>query len=416
MRPSAWSAVEVAVRDAYGQLLARLAFQWRDIAAAEDALADALCAALEAWPRDGIPQNPKAWLAACARNQLLHRARHQRVLNSPQVEATLHLLANEPRPEEALVDPRLRLLLVCAHPAIDAQVRTPLMLQVVLGLTSATIAEAFLVTPTTMAQRLVRAKQKVRDAGISFEEPDPSEWEERLGAVLECLYAAFGAQGEHTEALAEETLFLTHLLAELLPNAAEVFGLLALLTFSHARRHARHSAEGVFVPLALQNTAQWDRAAIVRAEQVLRHAAAQRKPGPFQLEAAIQSAHCQRLFSGSTPWRSILDLYRILNSFAPTIASQIGQAVAELENGDAHAASALLDHIDATSHDAIADHQPYWVARAHVLLRQKPFEDQRFLTTIDRAITLTRQPEVRAYLASVRKSQSAVEAGLLGAS
>jgi RNA polymerase sigma-70 factor (ECF subfamily) len=404
MPTEAWSAVEHAARDAYGQLLAKLASSWRDISAAEDALADALCTALERWPEEGIPDNPQGWLFRCAHREMLQVARHRKFATSPTVEATLQsLVTDKPLAPEPFLDARLRLLFVCANPAIDAQVRTPLMLQTVLGLKSERIAQAFMVSPTAMAQRLVRAKQKIRDAGISFEEPERSEWEERLGAVLECLYAAFGAAHEQTAALAEEALFLARILVGLLPNEPEVLALLALLTFSHARRRARLSKDGAFVLLAQQDVTLWDREAIVFAEQLLRKAAAQRRPGPFQLEAAIQSAHCQRLFSGTTPWRAIAHLYRVLNELAPTIASRIGHAVAELENGAADEALRILDDTAAHAPESIAAHQPYWVARAHVLSRQVPFDLPRWSLAMDQALALTIQPELRVHLLSVRE-------------
>jgi RNA polymerase sigma-70 factor, ECF subfamily len=397
--------VQRAAREAYGQLLAKLALQWRDIAAAEDALADALCAAIETWPKNGIPEKPQAWLYACARNQLLQVARHRNVVHSPETDATLKLLGSECEADNPFIDARLRLLFVCAHPAIDAQVRTPLMLQVVLGMPSIRIAEAFLVAPATMAQKLVRAKQKIRDAGISFEVPERAEWHERLEAVLEALYAGFGAFDDNASSLADETLFLARILCQLLPREPEVLGLLALITFSHARSAARMTAAGAFVPLAQQAPELWDREAIVFADQLLSNAAALRRPGPFQLEAAIQSAHCQRLFSGSTPWQAIVQMYRALNAFAPTIGSQIGQAVAECESGHEAEALKLLDAVHTAAPGAIAEHQPYWVARAHVLSRATAGDDSAFYATMDRALQLTRPPALRAYLETVRSAK-----------
>ena len=244
--------IERVARESYGRLVAYLSVHTHDLASAEDALSEALVSALKAWPRDGLPQNPEAWLLTTARHSLIDVIRHQRVVLAS--ESTLALL-KENSPETNLFtefpDERLKLLFVCAHPAIDPAMHTPLMLQTVLGLDAGRIAHAFLVPPKTMGQRLFRAKTKIRDGGIQFEIPQERDLPERLDAVLEAIYAAFGISWDDMfgidprgRDLAEEAIWLARVLLQLMPSEAEVQGLLALMLHSEARRSARRALDG----------------------------------------------------------------------------------------------------------------------------------------------------------------------------
>lgn len=404
---TAYRAAERAARESYGRLVAWLAWRWRNLAAAEDALSDALVAALSTWPERGVPDSPEAWLLTAAKRNLLHARRHQAVVDDPAVHAVLERESADVT-EESLPDARLKLLFVCAHPAIDEKVRTPLMLQAVFGLDAAQVASAFLVAPATMAQRLVRAKHKIRDAGIAFEEPGPRELPGRLHAVLEAIYAAYGTGWDATlgvpddtpplaadrdSGFAEEALYLAGLVAALLPDEPEALGLQALLGFSEARRAARLDNAGRFVPLVAQDTTRWDHPRIAAADQVLWQAARRQAPGPFQIEAAIQSAHCQRAYRGDTPWPAIASLYDALMQVAPSIGSAVGHAVAVGEAGDVARGLALLE---ALAPAAVASYQPYWVGRAHLLaLAGRPAEARR---DFERALGLTRQRSLAAHL------------------
>ncbi len=404
--PPGWDAAERAARESYGRLVALLAWRWRDLAAAEDALADAFAAALAHWPRDGVPVSPEAWLITAARRRLLEAARHRRVVDDPAVAA---LFDPEPIAPDApaIPDHRLKLMFVCAHPALAESVRAPLMLQAVLGLDAATIAAAFLVSPAALAQRLVRAKAKIRATGMRFEEPEAADLPERLDAVLESIYGAYtigaaitlpepdaGPAATSTSDLRAEALYLGRLVAALQPASAEAAGLLALMLYCEARRPARIDTNGRFVPLAQQDPRRWDAAALAQAEHSLRRASAIGRPGVFQLEAAIQSAHCQRAFGGSTPWGAIAELYAALVALAPRIGARIGQAVAQAEAGDVPAGLASLA---ALPEDATRAHQPYWVALAH--LRRLAGQQDAAAQALRRAIALTEDPRVRDYLA-----------------
>jgi predicted RNA polymerase sigma factor len=392
--------IERVARESYGRLVAYLCAHTRDVASAEDSLSDALMAALHAWPRDGVPQKPEAWLLTAARHAHIDRVRHQKVAMAN--EPTLVLLS-ENRTEDAwpeFPDERLKLLFVCAHPAINPSVHTPLMLQTVLGLDAARIAQAFLVSPTTMGQRLVRAKTKIRDAGIPFEVPPEREFPQRLDAVLEAIYAAFGIGWDDMDGidqrgrdLAEEAIWLARVLTGLMPKEPEVRGLLALMLHCEARRGARRGPAGEYVPLTEQDTGKWSMGLIGEAERHLAEASTHGRPGRFQIEAAIQSVHAERARSGRTEWAAIALFYEQLNRISRTVGTHIGYAAAVAEARGAEAGLALLDVIDAA---AVRAYQPYWAVRAHLL--QRLGRRQEATNAFQRAIGLAEDPAVRRFL------------------
>ena len=396
-------AAELAARASYGRLVAYLARRARDVAAAEDALGDAFVAALATWPRDGVPDRPEAWLLAAARRRLLDAARHGavRARAQPALEAMVDEAQGPAVAATDFPDERLALLFVCAHPAIDEGVRTPLMLQTVLGLDAARIGAAFLVPPATMGQRLVRAKIKIRDAGIRFEIPDRGELGPRLGAVLEAIYAAYGSGWEDVtgadagpRGLAEEALWLGRLAVRLLPEEPEALGLLALMLHCEARRGTRRDAAGAYVALGDQDPIRWSRPMIDEAEQVLLDAARAERPGRFQLEAAVQSAHARRAVTGRTDWSAIALLYEGLMRIAPTVGVAVARSAAIAEAAGPADGLAALETVAA---DAVDRYQPYWAVRAHLLGGLGRRDEAR--RAYERAIWLSDDPAVRAYLA-----------------
>ncbi|WP_202901596.1 RNA polymerase sigma factor [Bryobacter aggregatus] len=274
-------AIESAVRHSYGRLIAYLAARSGDVAAAEDALGDALFTALERWPIDGVPQKPEAWLLHAARNRTIDQARRQRVRDHAQkaIQQLSEAAQDIAAMQDDFPDERLKLLFVCAHPAIDAAARTPLMLQTILGVEAVRIASAFLVSPAAMSQRLVRAKNKIRSAGIPFRVPALPEWNERLSFVLDAIYAAYTTGWDSlteasgtTQALTGEAIHLGRALVQVVPNEAEALGLLALMLHCEARRQARYTRDGDFVPLDEQDSSLWSKPLIDEAEQHLRQA------------------------------------------------------------------------------------------------------------------------------------------------
>jgi predicted RNA polymerase sigma factor len=393
--------IERVARESYGRLVAYLSSHTRDVASAEDALSNALLSALTSWPRGGVPQNPEAWLLTTARHSLIDLIRHQQVALAS--EPTLLLLREESREMPLSVefpDERLKLLFVCAHPAIDAAMHTPLMLQTVLGLDASRIAHAFLVSPTTMGQRLVRAKTKIRDAGIEFEVPQERELPERLDAVLEAIYGAFGigwddmaGVDQRGRDLAEESIWLARVLADLMPNEAEVQGLLALMLHCAARRGARRAPDGRYVPLSQQEPERWSHPLMEEAERHLGEAARHGRVGRFQLEAAIQSVHAGRARSGRTEWPAIVLFYEQLIRISPTLGTRTGYAAAVGEASGAEAGLAVLDGID---RDDVSGYQPYWAVRAHLLQRLGIAVEAA--EAFDRAVGLAEDPAVREFL------------------
>ncbi|MDR5698558.1 RNA polymerase sigma factor [Agromyces aerolatus] len=432
-RATAYAAAERVAREAYGRLVAVLAAPTGDLALAEDAIAGAFETALSTWPVQGVPQNPEGWLVTVARN------RQRDVWKSAAYRASVplderrdapdasdgrrsragaapgHPLAGSPaagsfardpfaRDPSADLDParipdrRLELLAVCAHPAIDPAVRAPLMLQTVLGFEAAQIATAFAVPPATMAQRLVRAKRRIKFARIPFEIPDRAALAERTPALLEAVYgcAAISWRGD-VGSLAGEAQYLAVVLATLLGDDREAWGLAAVATLSLARR--RTAPNGVFVPLDEQDPADWDARLIDEGEAYLRRAAAGpgTAPGRFELEAAMQAVHADRRRTGRTDWAALRALSVALVAVAPSLGARVALAavVGRTDGGDAG--------LELLPEASVGEpFQPWWATRADLLSRAGRVGEAR--DAFARAATMTDDPGVRAYLAARAES------------
>ena len=365
--------VERIARESYGRLVALLAVRTRDVASAEDILAEAFAAALEQWPIEGVPANPDGWLVTVAKR------RHADLLRRGQVqmngEPHLQMLAREieeaSRVSEELPDRRLALMFACAHPLIERGARAPLILQTVLGISAKAIASAFLVSPGSMSQRLVRAKAHIKESGIPFSVPDQNEMPERLNAVLEALYAAYSTGWdeayEGASELAPEAMWLSSLIAEMLPEEPEAKALLALMLYAEARRNARRDARGCYVPIDLQDVARWDRIQIANAENLL-HACNRSGPtGRYQLEAAIQSAHIAQRLTGANCWPAIVSLYDHLVSMTNSPVAVLNRAAALAEVAGPDAALAELSAI--STDKRMLGYQPYWATLGLLSLR-----------------------------------------------
>jgi len=394
---------EAVARRSYGKLVAFLAARTRDVAGAEDALSDAFASALVDWPASGVPANPEAWLLTVARRKAIDASRRRRT----RVESADHLklLADEVEAAASsstpIPDDRLALLFACAHPAIERGIRAPLMLQTVLGFDAAIVGSAFLVAPGAMRQRLVRAKSKIRQAGIPFEVPEREQLAERLESVLDAIYAVFsegwsdpaGSEARRRN-LAEEGIWLGRLVVSLLPDEPEALGLLALMLYAQARRDARRDAQGEYVPLADQDPAAWDAELIGEAEKLLFRASAVGHIGRYQLEAAVQSAHVVRRRGGCADWTAIERLYDALLALTGSPVVALNRAIALAET---RGPAAGLEALDALATDArLRDYQPYWAARADLLARSGDAAAAH--EAYERAIGLESDPSVRRFL------------------
>lgn len=394
-------AAEAVARQSYGKLVALLAARTRDVAGAEDALSEAFATALTDWPANGVPRAPEAWLLTVARRKWIDATRRRRTVEDAAPHLQQMAEEIEAAAEAEPVDERLALMFACAHPAIDPGVRAPLILQTLLGFDAATIGSAFLVSPAAMGQRLVRAKNKIREAGIPLQVPEEALGE-RLDAVLAAIYATFargwsdpaGADATEND-LAEDAIWLGRLVASLLPDEPEALGLLALMLYAHARRAARRDAAGDYVPLAEQDPTRWDARLLDEAEALLARASAlPGETGRYQLEAAVQSAHAVRRKTGRSDWEAIEQIYDALfaRTASPVVALNRAVAIAETRGP-----AAGLEALDALADDRrLSDYQPYQAARAELLARTGEVDaaDAAFA----RAIGLASDPVVRRFL------------------
>ena len=401
------STAEAVARASYGKLVAFLAARTNDVSTAEDALSEAFASALTDWTENGCPRNPEAWLLTVARRKMIDifRGWQRFELASDELERVEQALAG-PGPDE-IPDERLAMMFACAHPSIDGGIRAPLMLQAVLGLDAKKIASAFLMSPAAMGKRLVRAKEKIRQANIPIRVPGREELSERLDAVLNAIYGAFsegwtdpGGSDAARRDLTEEALFLARLVAALLPEEAEALGLLALLLHAEARRRARRNENGEFVPLDQQNQTYWDHEQIAEAEALLHRASSMGHIGRFQLEAAIQSAHVDRCRTGAASWPHVVELYDALFALtgSPVVVVNRALAIAEVE-GAAAGVAALPEVAEAPR---LTEYQPYWAARAELLARTGAYGEAR--EALEIAIGLERDPAVRRFLEERRLS------------
>jgi predicted RNA polymerase sigma factor len=399
-------AAELAARDSYGRLLGLLAASTRDIGAAEDALADAFERALRSWPAQGVPDRPDAWLLAVARNRLRDDWKSARARYTDPLDVERHAPHYVDDLEvDDVPDLRLALMLACSHPALDRSVHTPLMLNTVLGCTAEQIGRAFSIPTSTMATRLVRAKMRIKAAGIPFRIPERDDLPPRMASVLEAVYGAYvidwGTTGPQHRVIPSQALQLAELVSDLAPDDPEAHGLAALVELSAARAAARADGSGLFVPLGEQDPSRWDADLIERAHAHLRKAHALAQVGRFQLEAAIQSVHCARRNAGTTDWPTLLSLHRALDAVAPSLGSGVALAAVVAETAGPASGLEQLETIDNRYGTASRRFQPAWAVRAHLL--HELGRDSEAIEAYDHAIKLTHEPATRRHLHEKQK-------------
>ena len=396
-------AVVAVFRAEHGRVIAGMIRRFGDVDLAEDAMSEALVVALERWPVDGVPPNPAGWLTTVAGNKALDRIRREAKRGAKYAEAAM-LTDDTPRePTGPVTDDRLRLIFTCCHPALSVEARVALTLRLLGGLTVAEIAQAFLVPETTMAQRITRAKQKIRNARIPYRVPMPEDLQERLGTVLAVLYLIFnegylssGADAPVREDLCLEAIRLIRQLRSVvgaLGPQPEVDGLLALMLLLEARRPARFAA-GMLVTLPEQDRTLWDTELIDEGHEIVRACLAVNRPGPYQIQAAINAVHTDALEASMTDWSQIVRLYDQLLSLAPTPVVALNRAVALAELDGAEVALAIVDRLE------LATYHPWHATRADLLRRLGRYDEAR--SAYDAAIALTDNAAERAWLARRR--------------
>jgi RNA polymerase sigma-70 factor (ECF subfamily) len=397
------AAIEQAYRETSGRAIATLIRFFGDIDLAEEAVQEAYAVAAERWPVAGVPPNPGGWIVTTARNKALDRLRRESSRYSREAQAALLRADAEPSEVGPVPDDRLRLIFTCCHPALTVEAQLALTLRLIGGLQTAEIARAFLVPETTIAQRLVRAKRKIRDARIPYRVPRDSELPDRLPLVLAVVYLVFNegyaaSAGEDLvrAELCAEAIRLARLLAELMPDEPEVLGLLALLLLTEARRPARTSPGGSLVPLAEQDRSCWDRGLITEGQDLVRACLRRNHPGPYQLQAAINAVHGDAEVAAETSWEQILALYDQLLQIAPTPVVALNRCVAVAE---VHGLSAALGQVDQLDLD---DYHLFHATRADLLRRLGRSEDA--VAAYDQAIALAANRTERSFLQQRRDS------------
>jgi RNA polymerase sigma-70 factor (ECF subfamily) len=399
------SEIERVFTEEYGRAVAVLVRVFGDVDVAEEAVQDAFTTAVQRWPSTGLPPSPAGWIVTTARNRAIDRLRREASRQDRHAQAALLHARDEPTEEGAVRDDRLRLIFTCCHPALATGVQVALTLRLLGGLTTAEIARAFLVPEPTMAQRLVRAKGKIRDARIPYRVPDEADLPDRLRAVLAVVYLIFNegytaSAGDRLlrEDLCAEAIRLGRLLAELMPDEPEVMGLLALMLLIESRRAARTTPGGDLVLLADQDRARWDRGLIAEGQAIVRRCLRRNQPGPYQIQAAINAVHSDAPAAAATDWSQILQLYDQLLSLAPSPVVALHRAVAVAEVSGPDAALALVDGLD------LDGYHLFHAIRADLLRRQG--RNAEAALAYEAAIARTENAAEREFLRRSRQALS----------